>query len=75
MTTFEEARKLVGVATLKEGREDADDWQLFPTSLETDDLVTFVNKASGHVRQEVYFEVEAKLLAMTPYPPTEPLAP
>lgn len=61
MVTFAEARKTVEQEigpTLKEGLEDDLDWNVFPESLELDDLVILVSKSTGKVHLESHWDLE-----------------
>jgi hypothetical protein len=52
-----------------EGFEDADDYNVVMDAGDPpapDDLVVFVHKSDGKVRQDVYFDVLPKLDEMTP---------
>lgn len=69
MVTFSEARRVVenkySSPTLRDGFEDAEDFNVL-LQPPLDDQVVLVNKGSGVVHPEVYFEVEDQLEAMVP---------
>lgn len=67
MITFEEARqraaKELDEAVLLRGHETEEYWvvEIYHAKPVFDDLVTLVNKKTGEVSQEVYFDVQEKL--------------
>ena len=65
ITTLAEARAVVGLPTLAEGREDKEDF-LVRLVDDYEDEVVLVNKKSGLPRREVYFSVLDKLDKMAP---------
>lgn len=69
MTTFQEARDTVERslgATLAEGYEDSEDFNVLLAEPSTDDQVNLVTKSTGKLHREVYFDVEDRLRQMTP---------
>lgn len=69
MVDFKEARDIVEAQlgpTLAEGYEDVSHFNVLLREQEADDQVTLVNKATGAVERQVYFEVEERLAQMRP---------
>lgn len=66
MISFAQARKAVPGPTLADGFEDALDYNVLSAIPATDDLVTLVNKQTGKVHQEIFWDVEDRLGRMVP---------
>lgn len=69
MTTFHDARAVVERElgpTLPEGLEDARDYCVSLRFPDLDDQVNLVDKVSGELHREIYFEQEDRLMRMTP---------
>ena len=64
MTSFRDARQVVERElgpTLRKGFEDVSDFNVLLAEPMTDDQVNLVNKATGELHREVYFEQEERL--------------